>query len=661
MMILCRLPLFALAGAVLAANGCKGDKPSAPLFRGTTIAILDAPEDGVLLHERALRLRASVRDADGVDLPDVPVGWRVSDEHVASVTDDGVVTALRLGEVEVRATGGGATDILPFSVRIGVPVPGPDDDDPVTSELLEGLLRVTVPEDAMPAGAVLHVRPAANVPSNERLLPGTAVELGPSSLRFDRSVTIAIAYPDDVPAGQRSRLRLYRVDDDGWAAVASFVDPVDERVRAGITRAGIYAIHLRPPPTDLAVLSGDGQQAGVGAPVPIAPRVVAREGEEPAEGAVIRFSVASGGGRIVGPDSGISDASGVAVLPGEWYLGPAAGANSLRAAPDGATTPVVTFTATASAIALPVIVVSHPEVNFDATVGTSPPPREVLVASSSGIPVIGLSVGTVRYELGGSTGWLQATLDRSLTPAVLRLAPSTVALPANDYVAFVPLRSSVPGIDPETVTVRLGVRHGATSSALVSRQLAGAVSGRVATTQPRIEFRSASGALSPVSDLVTAVLVGGLGTLRGTTTVAAVSGVATFADLRIDGYGVHRLRFSGGGVSVDGSTFNVSQLLASLEIVDQPSETEEDKVFPVVPRIRLLDDAGLSYQPSKTVIASIASGSGELEGNESVSATDGFARFPGLRIEDGTGLHTLRFRTTNPTLSVISAAFTVRP
>jgi hypothetical protein len=656
-----RLPVVAMLFIALSWVSCKSDDPSAPLFRGTTIVILDAPEDGVLLRDRPLQLRASVRDAQGADVSSIPVAWSTSDAAVASVDQQGLVTAIMFGDVEVRATGGGTSAVTPLSVRLGVPAPTSRDGDPVTTTLLEGLLRITVPARAIDDGASLHVRPAPAVPPSARLVERSAVELGPSALRFDRPVTIALSY-DGVPAGQRSRLRIHRVDDGEWDEVSSVVDPFDQRVRANITRAGTYALLVRPAPSSLVAAAGDGQQAPAGSPVPVPPRVEARdESAAPVEGAVVRFSIASGGGDIVGPDSGVSDASGVAALLGQWRLGPVGGANTLRAALDGAETPSVVFSATATAASLPALIVSHPEVNFDATTGVSPAAREVAVASSNGSVLGGLSLAPVQYTAGGALGWLQASLDRASTPAVLRLAPATASLPANDYVARVTVRAGPAGVAPRDVIVRLGVRHGATGSLVVARQLGGAVSGRAATTQPRVEFRTGSGSPSPVNEAVTAVLVSGTGALRGTQTVTAVSGVATFADLRVDGFGTHRLRFTGGGVSADGAPFNVAQQLASLEIIDQPSdEVEEDRNFPVQPLIRLLDDAGIAYQPAKTVTASIASGPGDLEGNRSVTADDGIARFNNLRIDDGTGPHTIRFSTTTPTLTVTSRSINVR-
>lgn len=651
-----------LVGAALLCSACKSDDPSTPLFDGTTVTIHDAPEDGVLLQDRELPLRATVLDADGVPLPGMRVTWSSSDASRARVSAEGVVTGLALGEVDVRATAGGASDARALSVRAAVPLPATDDASAVSSRLLDGALFITVPPRAVPEGAVLHVRRASDsLPATDRLVEGTAVELGPSGMRFDRDLAISIAVPASIPAAERQHLRMYRVDNDHWARVRD-TDVSDDGalVSAGISRAGVYALFRRAEASLIEKADGDNQQAAIGGPVPLAPSVVARDDEAaPVEGVVVRFEVIAGGGVIVGGDSGVSGEDGVAALIGQWRVGGVPGPNTLRARLAGVNAPPVTFTATASA--QPRIVVSHPEVNFDGIVGANPTPRFVEIASADGQTIGALFVGPVTYPVGGASGWLTLSIDRVSTPAQLRLAPASASLPPSDYIALVPVRSLVPGVVPDTITVRLGVRHGATTGIVVTRQLGGAVSGNPALVQPRLEFRTASGALAPVNEAVTVEVEDGNGTLRGTLQTIAAGGIATFADLRVDGFGSHRLRFRSGSMSVAGAPFNVTQRLAALHVSVQPGGAVEDRAFTTQPVILLLDEAGIPYQPAKAVTASIASGEGDLEGSRSRNSDDGIARFTNLRIDDEAGPHTLRFSTTNPALSIVSAVFTVAP
>ncbi len=93
--------------------------------------------------------------------------------------------------------------------------------------------------------------------------------------------------------------------------------------------------------------AGDQQTATVGSAVPIAPAVLVRDATgNPVQGVPIHFTVASGGGSVSGA-AVVTGADGQAAV-GQWVLGQAAGANTLRASVTGAelTGSPVIFTAT---------------------------------------------------------------------------------------------------------------------------------------------------------------------------------------------------------------------------------------------------------------------------------------------------------------------------
>jgi hypothetical protein len=97
----------------------------------------------------------------------------------------------------------------------------------------------------------------------------------------------------------------------------------------------------------LVIHSGNGQSALSGAPVAVRPavRVVDAYGND-VTGALVSFSVTSGGGTITGPTQS-SDASAIATV-GSWTLGTSAGPDSLAASLPGSSGSVV-FSATAEA------------------------------------------------------------------------------------------------------------------------------------------------------------------------------------------------------------------------------------------------------------------------------------------------------------------------
>src|SRR5439155_5189239 len=112
---------------------------------------------------------------------------------------------------------------------------------------------------------------------------------------------------------------------------------------------------------------------------------------------------------------------------------------------------------------------------------------------------------------------------------------------------------------PALATGAITVAPGAASKLVVLTQPAGATAGSAFATQPAVEVQDVFGNLvTGDSSNVTASIVGG-GTLTGTTTVAASSGVATFTNLRIDSAGSAQLHLADGSlIAVDSGSFAVA-------------------------------------------------------------------------------------------------------
>src|SRR6202040_3688626 len=90
----------------------------------------------------------------------------------------------------------------------------------------------------------------------------------------------------------------------------------------------------------------------------------------------------------------------------------------------------------------------------------------------------------------------------------------------------------------------------------------------------------------------------GSGSLQGTTTKAAVAGVATFTNLRIDTSGAKTLRASGtlagpGAVTADSAGFTVSAAAASqLAYTTQPAGATAGSAFGTQPVVTVEDAFG---------------------------------------------------------------------
>jgi hypothetical protein len=147
--------------------------------------------------------------------------------------------------------------------------------------------------------------------------------------------------------------------------------------------------------------------------------------------------------------------------------------------------------------------------------------------------------------------------------------------------------------------------------------------------------------------------------------VNAVNGVATFTNLQIAGPGIHTLTFTASGLTpATSSSFDVTQVAASLVIATQPVGAVSGAPFATQPVVHILDNAGLivttGVHTGLSVTVTISSGPGTLGGTMTVAASNGVATFGNLFIT-GAGDHVLQFATTSPALSASSNKVVIDP
>src|SRR5437667_1243623 len=146
------------------------------------------------------------------------------------------------------------------------------------------------------------------------------------------------------------------------------------------------------------------------------------------------------------------------------------------------------------------------------------------------------------------------------------------------------------------------------------------------------------------------------GTLAGTTTVAAVNGVATFANLSINNPGTgYTLTASATGLmGATSNAFNITLSVgpaAKLVFTAQPSTAAAGAAITPAVQVAVQDAQGNSVTTATTSIT-VAIGtnpaSGTLSGTTTVAAVNGVATFANLSIDKaGTGC-TLTASTTGP-------------
>ncbi|MFN0178349.1 MAG: hypothetical protein ACKVZ0_06080 [Gemmatimonadales bacterium] len=199
---------------------------------------------------------------------------------------------------------------------------------------------------------------------------------------------------------------------------------------------------------------------------------------------------------------------------------------------------------------------------------------------------------------------------------------------------------------PVAVTIQLAAGP-PSALVVVSSPSSSAQAGVVWTNQPALSITDQYGNQVDTGLTVDASVASGAPTLAGTTSVAAVAGVATFTDLRIDGLvGNRTIRFGSGALTaaVSGPISVGAGPAAQIAITTEPSSTAQAGIaFPTQPIVAIQDRFGNLVASSANVTAAIAAGAGTLGGTTVVAAVGGVAAYTDLRIDGGVGDRTLRF------------------
>ncbi|MDE3127662.1 MAG: Ig-like domain-containing protein, partial [Gemmatimonadota bacterium] len=313
-------------------------------------------------------------------------------------------------------------------------------------------------------------------------------------------------------AGRRGTVRIVATT---WSGVADTVPLV-----------------LRPVATRLAIVSGDGQSAPAGSPLPQPVVVEADAIDGPVAGVVLHFAAAAAGASVI-PDSAVTDAAGRATV--RAALGSVAGTQSFAVTAAGV--PTASFGATATAVATALSKVSG-DVQVD-SVGVTLNPFVVAVTDSFGNPAPG---ATVNWTVVAGTGSLSAgtsTTDASGKASVLYTLSKTVRTDS--------VRATLAGSKASVVFTAASFQRGVAALAVISGD---GQSGAVGTTLPAslvveatdalgnpvagagVSFSTASPGASIAPSTATTDPAGRasatltLGTLAGTYTYGAASGKA---------------------------------------------------------------------------------------------------------------------------------------
>jgi len=236
--------LLVLALTVVGCGGGEATPTTLPPSPPTVAIISVSPTTLALVPGESQVLAAVARDAGGATIVGVAITWSSSAPSVATIANDGRVTALTPGSATVTATSGTVSGTTSLTVGEG----GFVGTGGGTVTALSGQLRLEIPAGALSAPTAFVVRAVASPTANVRLLPGTAVSIEPVTT-FATPVTLNLRYPASLAADVvETQLRIARLTETTWQTFA--VLPPDRSNRmasARITGTGTLAVFVPPP------------------------------------------------------------------------------------------------------------------------------------------------------------------------------------------------------------------------------------------------------------------------------------------------------------------------------------------------------------------------------------------------------------------------------
>jgi hypothetical protein len=274
-------------------------------------------------------------------------------------------------------------------------------------------------------------------------------------------------------------------------------------------------------------------------------------------------------------------------------------------------------------------------------VGTAVPGIGVFARDAAGNPVPGasieFSIEGVKGSIVGDTIALTDITGRADLPGEWIAGPAkgTYLLRARVIGAPLSVQFSATAFAP-AVAVRIA---DAPTAGLSGVMLVGAIP---------VEIVDADGARAEETQPVTLSLIGGSGTLAGTTVETAVLGGAIFQGQTINGPGTYRFVVSSAGLLPDTSAeVVITQQVAWVELRTQPGGAVSGIPLTTQPVVELLDNARLPVADGSAEVTASLLGTGQLLGTRTVTAVNGVATFTNLAIE-GTGTTLLNFTVSTP-------------
>ncbi len=412
----------------------------------------------------------------------------------------------------------------------------------------------------------------------------------------------------------------------------------------GLTPVVFSATATAGSASQMSAAAGNNQRAQTTRPVTIPPSVLVRDAlGNPVAGAVVTFTVASGGGSVVGGRQ-ITDATGTAEVGG-WFLGDTPGTNTLTASTPNVAS--VTFTAVGDP-GRAVSMVANSSISQSAAAGaTVAQPPSVVVRDLAGNPVSGVAVTFTVTAGGGAIAGSPATTNASGIATVTSWTLGSTT-GSNTVVA------SATGLPSVTFTAS-AVAGAPASVVVVSGNNEVAVQGTAVANRPTVKVTDALGNVVSGATVTFAVTAGG-GTLTGVTQVTDGAGNATVGSWTLGAASPNTLTatVTGAGITGNPVTFT-AQSVTDIDLTSVPTgPITLGTDFTVTVQLR---DSVAAAAPKSgiTLTIAIASGGGTLNGTlTAVTNASGVATFT-VNVTGAVGARTFTVTGTGLTTATTAA------
>ena len=355
-------------------------------------------------------------------------------------------------------------------------------------------------------------------------------------------------------------------------------------------------------------------------------------------GLAVSFAVTAGGGSLTG-GSQTTDTTGVATA-GSWTLGLTPGANTATAtatppyARSGIQNNPTTFSATALGPTQLVFTAQPSNVMAGSAVA---PAVQVTVEDQYG-DVVTAASGTISLSLTGSPAGVALTGGGAAT--ITNGVATFGALSVNKVGTYTLTPSTtVSGVTTLPASASFSVSAGAPSQLVWTQQPSSIGAGHTMSPAVVVTVQDAQGNTVTTFSGSVSLALNQAGALGGTTTVSALSGVATFGSLTVTTKGTgYTLTATGASLtSAPSAPFNVScGPAARIVIVAGNNQTlPEEQPVPIRPSVRVTDAYGNPIA-GVTVKFKVTYGRGRVTGATQVTDATGTATVGSWILEDGT-------------------------